>query len=107
MIEVSHRVMEAIAESKEKKAARLIDQALDEIRHINGLKQNPHFQWFLGLALSEVRELEEKILAPRLVRDEDMPVERLKLVEWRKFLTLLERKETEARNILERDLKNT
>lgn len=107
MIELSNETVEAVAASKEQKEARLLDRALDELQHINELKRSSDFQWFLSLILEEVRDLEERVLTPRLVRDDEMPTERQKLVEWRKFLTLLERKEQEARSILGRNSRHS
>lgn len=105
MIEVSHQTVEDVSKFREQKKAQMLDQALEDVRRINELKRSPNFQWFISLILEEVRELEERILTPRLVKDEDMPAERQKLIEWRKVLMFLEHKENEVQNLLERNSK--
>lgn len=102
MIEVSEKMVLSLEESKE----RGVDRSLEELKHINELKRSTHFQWFLDLVLKEIEELESRILSPRVVRDEDMAAERLKLLEWRKFLDLIRKKEQSIRSFLERGKKS-
>lgn len=102
MIELSEKMILSLEEAK----GNGVDESLTNLKHINELKRSPHFQWFLDLVLKEIQELESRILSPRIVKDEDMPLERLKLSEWRKFLDLIHKKEQSIRNFLDRGKKS-
>jgi hypothetical protein len=97
MIELSEKMVSALEQSKEKG----VDKSLEDLKHIHELKRFSHFQWFLDSVSEEIRELESRMLSPRLVKDEAMPAERLKLLEWRKILDFIHKKEEEARGFLE------
>jgi hypothetical protein len=81
-------------------------KALEQIRHVTGLRESQHWEWFQEQLNRRVKEMEARLCNPKLVKDEDMPAFRLQLEESRHMAQLLDLIEEEMQRTIDQIQEN-